>query len=192
MTTTRRIAVFGGSFNPFANHHQQIIRYLVEHEGFSTIIVVPAAAHALKDDLIEYMHRYNMAKLGAEDLVHNGMPSLPHNADVRVSMVEMDMLRRQAGPVRTYELLQTLKLGYPEKDVEMKFAIGPDIPDEMDRWAHVEEIRSEFGFVSVPVQSMRSTKLRQMIREGVDAWEDHVPFPVRRYIKMHGLYRETS
>lgn len=188
----RRVAVLGGSFNPFANHHQDIVRYLVEHEGFSTVIVVPAAAHALKDDLIDYMHRYNMTKLGVDDLRYNGMPSLPQTADVRASMVEMDMLREQPGPVRTYQLLKTLRKGFLERDqdIELKFAIGPDIPGEMDRWANVEEIKAEFGFVEVPVQSMRSTKLRQMIREGVEAWERHVPFLVRKYIKMHGLYQE--
>jgi nicotinic acid mononucleotide adenylyltransferase len=190
----RRVAVFGGSFNPFAKHHQDIVRHLVEHEGFSTVIVVPAAAHALKDDLIDYMHRFNMTKLGVDDLRYNGMPSLPHGSDVRVSMVEMDMLRRQPGPVRTYELLKEIRKGFLERDedLEIRFAIGPDIPDEMDRWAHVDEIREEFGFVNVPVQSMRSTKLRQMIREGVEAWERHVPILVRKYIKMHGLYREAA
>jgi len=194
MATRRRVAVLGGSFNPFAKHHQEIIRYLVEREGFKTVIVVTAAAHALKDDLIDYMHRFNMTKLGVDDLRFNGMPSLPQDADVRPSMIEMEMLRKQAGPIRTYELLKTLRKGFLERDqdLEIKFAIGPDIPDELDRWANVEEIKSEFGFVEVPVQSMRSTKLRQMIHDGVDAWEQHVPILVRRYIKMHGLYRQDT
>jgi len=183
---TGRIAVLGGSFNPFCKHHQEIIRFVVEQAGFQTVLVVPAAAHALKDDLAPYLHRYNMAKLGVEDLLHNGVPSLPFRASVRVSQIEMDMMRRQPPPVRTYELLREVRKGYP--DEEIKFVIGPDIPDELDQWEKVDQIRDEFGFFEVPVQSMRATKLRGMISDGLRAWKQHVPLMVARYIEMHGLY----
>jgi nicotinic acid mononucleotide adenylyltransferase len=187
----RRIAVYGGSFNPFGNHHMDIIRWLAEEEGFRTILVVPAAAHALKDGLLEFMHRYNMAKLGVNHLRYTGMPSLPQHTDARVSMVEMDMLTRQAAPIRTYELLKELAQGYGPDD-EIKFAIGPDIPDEMHKWHNVDKIEEEFGFIHLPIQSMRATKLRQMIEEGVTAWHGHVPLPVRRYIERHGLYQKAA
>lgn len=190
----RRVAVFGGSFSPFAVHHQEVIRHLVCEEGFRTVVVVPAVAHALKGDLIDYVHRFNMTKIGVDDLRYHGVPSLPHDSSVHVSMVEMEMLRHQPPPVRTYEVLKRLRQGYlePDGELQMKFAIGPDIPGELDRWAHVEEIRAEFGFVQVPVQSMRSTKLRKMIREDVRAWQRHVPSLVKNYIEMHGLYREDT
>lgn len=187
---TRRIAVYGGSFNPFGVHHQDIVRWLVEDAGFMDVIVVVAAAHAIKNDLPEFLHRYNMAKLGVNDL-RFGRPSLPQNSQVRVSMVEMDMLTRQPAPVRTYELLKELRKGYGPKD-EIKFAIGPDIPSEMDKWANVSEIEEEFGFIHLPIQSMRATKLREMIGEGVSAWERHLPHPVRKYVKMHGLYTKAA
>jgi nicotinic acid mononucleotide adenylyltransferase len=131
-----------------------------------------------------------MAKLGVNDLVHNGMPSLPFECSVAVSMIEVDMLRQQPAPVRTYELLKQIREGHP--DAEIKFAIGPDIPDEFDRWSNVNRIEAEFGFVKLPVQSMRATKLRQMVREGVKAWRQHVPRMVARYIEMHGLYAEEE
>lgn len=184
--TTRRIAVYGGSFSPFCKHHQEIIRWLVEEGGFPYVIVVPAAAHALKEGLPQYMHRYNMTKLGVNDLLHNGMPTLPFGSTVVVSPVEMDMLREQPGPIRTYELLQRIRKGHPE--AEIKFAIGPDIPGELDQWANVDKIEAEFGFVELPIQSMRATKLRQMIAEGLRAWRQHVPRMVARYIEMHDLY----
>lgn len=188
--TPRRIAVYGGSFNPFGVHHQDIIRWLVEEAGFMDVIVVPAAAHALKDDLPEFLHRYNMAKLGVNDL-RFGRPSLPQNAQVRVSMIEMDMLTRQPAPVRTYELLTELRKGYGPQD-EIKFAIGPDIPGEIHKWENVDKIEEEFGFVHLPIQSMRATALRGMIDEGLNAWERLIPHPVRKYIKMHGLYTKAA
>lgn len=186
----KRIAVYGGSFNPFGRHHQDIVRWIVEEAGYRRVIVVPSVAHALKDGLLPFVHRYNMTRLGVDELAHHGMPSLPQDATVTTSQIEVEMLRRQPSPVRTYELLRALREGYP--DTEIKFAIGPDIPGEMSRWAHVEEIEEEFGFLHIPIQSMRATKLRQMIGEGVVAWRRHVPSPVARYIDMHGLYRPAE
>jgi len=188
--TNRKIAVYGGSFNPFGVHHQDIVRWLVEEGGFTEVIVVPAAAHAIKEDLPEFLHRYNMTKLGITDLQF-GRPSLPQNSQVRVSTVEMDMLTRQPAPIRTYELLKELREGYHPKD-EIKFAIGPDIPDEMHKWENVDKIKKEFGFVHLPVQSMRAAALRGMIGENLNAWERHIPHPVRKYIKMHGLYQKAA
>jgi len=187
---TRRIAVYGGSFNPFGCHHQDIVRWLAEEEGYRDIIVVTAAAHALKEGLPEFIHRHNMAKLGITDLQF-GRPSLPQKTQVRASMIEMDMLTRQPAPVRTYELLKEISKGYGPQD-EIKFAIGPDIPGELHKWENVDKIEEEFGFIHLPVQSMRATKLRGMIGEGINAWERLVPHPVRKYIKMHGLYQETT
>ena len=74
------------------------------------------------------------------------MPSLPFESNVLVSLLEMDMLREQAPPVRTYELLHRIQKGLLEP-AEIRFAIGPDIHDEMDQWANVDKIKEEFGFV---------------------------------------------
>jgi len=191
---TQRIAVYGGSFNPFGKHHQEIIRWLVEEGKFNYVLVIPAAAHALKDDLLPYIHRFNMAKLGVQDLQWNSVPSLPFEATVVVSPIEMDMLRHQAAPIRSYELLKEIRKGHPEAE-EIKLAIGPDIPDELSQWTNVDKIEAEFGFVKIPIQSMRATKLRQMMGEGVNAWKKHVPSMVVQYIRNQGLYgqgKETS
>lgn len=179
-------AIYGGSFNPFGNHHRDTVRWLLTEGGFDKVVVVPAAAHALKEELPDFMHRYNMATLGVEHLLQN---ELPPSANVCVSQVEMDMLRRQAPPVRTYHLLQELRRldgGY----ADMRFAVGPDIPEELDKWAHVEDIEREFGFVEVPDQAMRSTQIREMIAEGSSRWRDLVPTPVRDYIERHELYQK--
>lgn len=187
----QRIAVYGGSFNPFGKHHQEIVRWLVEEGNFNYVMVVPAAAHALKDDLVPYLHRFNMTKLGVNDLRYNGTPSLPFEATVIVSQIEMDMLRQQAGPIRTYELLKEIRKGHPGAE-EIKFAIGPDIPDELSQWANVDKIEAEFGFVKLPIQSMRATKLRQMMAEGISAWKGHVPHAVKQYIRNQKLYQEAA
>jgi nicotinic acid mononucleotide adenylyltransferase len=154
-------------------------------------MVVPSAAHAFKPDLPAFIHRYNMAKLGVNDLRYNGRPSLPFHSDIRVSMLEVDMLCRQEAPIRTYELLKEIAQGYPDT-TEIKFAIGPDILEEIHKWERVPEIRKEFGFVELPVHGMRATKIRGMLAEGVDSWKRHVPSSVQKYITRHGLYQKAT
>lgn len=184
-----KTAVFGGSFNPLGVNHQSIVRWLLEEGGFTEVVVVPAVAHAFKSDLIDYVHRCNMAELGVNDLRY-GIPSLPKNTEVHVSKVEAELLKRQAGPIRTYEVLRELqKYGLREG---MKFAIGPDVVEELDKWEKVEQIKAEFGFVKIPVHAMRATKLREMIHDDVKAWKNHVSPSVRGYIERHGLYKEKA
>lgn len=189
----QRIAVFGGSFNPFGKHHQEIIRWLIETGGCDRVLVVPAAAHALKSDLPEFVHRYNMTHLGVNDLRYNGCPSLPYGKEVQTLSVEMEMLTGQAAPIYTIDLLRHLKKGWGRDlgkgEPEIRFAIGPDVPAEFDKWHAVEDIQREFGFVEVPVFSMRATDLRRMVRAGTNGWQNHVPGPVAKYIEMHNLYR---
>ena len=128
-------AVYGGSFNPFGNHHQEVIRSLVAC-GYQ-VIVVPAVAHALKPNLLSYHHRYNMAKISVEDLltqmVSNGWSK---DVKVKLSNAEVDLLRKQKPPIRTYELLQEIRQNIGPQHT-LKFAIGPDIHDEIHKWKNV-------------------------------------------------------
>jgi len=194
----RRIAVYGGSFNPFGKHHQDICRWLIEEAGFTTVMVVPAAAHALKGDLPDFLHRFNMAKLGVNDLCWNGTPTLPYTSSVQVLTTEQDMLRSKAPPIYTLDLLREIKKGHgtpfskDEDPAEIKFAIGPDIRAEFPKWKGVDEIEKEFGFVDVPVFSMRATDLRNMIADGTSLWKRHVPHAVVQYIERNGLYKKAA
>lgn len=196
-TKPRKIAVYGGSFNPFGCHHQDIIRWLIEEAGFSTVLVVPAAAHALKSDLPEYVHRYNMSHLGSTDL-NFAMPSLPHGSTVKAIDTEGRMLQRHKPPIYTYDLLKAIKEQFGQTFSssapvpEFKFAIGPDVRDEFDKWKGVEDIERDFGFVDVPVFSMRATNLREMIGAGNNLWKRHVPRPVAAYIERNGLYQNKA
>ena len=186
---TRRIAVYGGSFNPFGNNHLDVIRYLAESGEFSQIILVPSVAHALKADQFPYEHRFNMTELGVTARYH-AVPSFPEKVTIGVSLAEMQMLKRQPGPIYTYHLLQYLQKEHAQFDGEVgyRFVIGPDILDEIDQWKYVDEIRKDFGFFEVPEMGLHMSQVRDMIGNGVSTWKQHVPHVVANYIKMHGLY----
>lgn len=175
---TEIIAVYGGSFSPFGNHHLDVARYLGEHGLASRVILVPSAAHALKARTFPFEHRFNMANAALEGA------GLPIRAEA--SPVEMHMLQRQAGPIFTIQLLRQLREQHP--DSLLRFVIGPDIIEELDRWKYVDDIRREFGFIQAPDMGIHSSSIREMLSNGVAAWERHVPGPVADYIRMHRLY----
>jgi|GEM_PF-2381595 len=182
-----KVAVYGGSFNPFGNQHLDVLRYLAESGEFQHIIVVPSAAHALKTGILPFEHRFNMTALGIESRYHE-CPSFPERVTITIAIDELHMLKQQPGPIYTIQLLRHFKTGHRGKENDYRFVIGPDILDELDRWEYVEEIREEFGFYQVPMMGIHSQAIRDMIRNGVSTWIRHVPTQVAAYIKMHGLY----
>lgn len=183
---SRGIVVYGGSFNPFGNHHLDVLRHLAEVGEFDHIVIAPSAAHPLKSGILPWEHRYNMAVLGAESRFY-AKPSFPKEVTFTVTTAEVEMLRTQPKPIFTYNLLKWLRKSHGN-DATIKFCIGPDILDEIDRWEFVDEIHNEFGFYECPNMGIHSQEIRKMLDQGVGTWANHVPSPVAQYIKRHLLY----
>lgn len=176
-----KIAVYGGTFLPFGNHHRNVLRYLAGSGEFDEVLVVPSVAHPLKKSRLSYEHRLNMAQLGT---MHEEWP-IP----VEVSQVERNMLRDGVtAPFFTIKVLRYLQQhSKPHGDDTFRFVIGPDIPGELDKWEGVEDIRNEFGFFEAPDMGAHSTQIRQMLSDGNKAWAHRVPPKVAEYIRTHGL-----
>lgn len=192
-----KYAIYGGSFNPFGNNHQDIVRWLLTESGFDKVYVVPSAAHAQKSSLPDYMHRLNMTKLGVRDLKY-GIPSLPKGKEAIVSDIEMHMAMTQCPPIYTWDLLNEMEKIYfrpykGQEKPEIKFAIGPDVAAEVDDWKFGKEVKEKYGFVEIPLFGVRATELRQMIAEQpFQSWKRHVPLSVGGYIQDHGLYQKKT
>lgn len=176
-----RVAVYGGSFSPFGNHHLEVIRWLAQKD-FDSCWVVPSVAHALKKGMLPYEHRINMAR---EAVLFEMRRS--DAIQIEVSLYELEMLRWQKAPIYTIDLLRSFQKG-SESDTEFRFVIGPDILEELHRWRGVDEIRSEFGFIEAPDMGIHSSEIRECIADGFPGWKDHVPPNVIDYIERHGLY----
>jgi nicotinate-nucleotide adenylyltransferase len=185
---TKRIAVYGGSFNPFGNQHRDVLRHIGASGKFDEIFVIPSVAHPLKEEQFPFEHRLNMAELA----VWSGEWAIP----VEVMSIERQMLREGIkAPLFTIKVLRFLakvceSMGEPEG--EFRFVIGPDIIEELDRWEGVQEIRDEFGFFETPDMGIHSTQIREMIQARDAGWKDLVSPQVARYIETHDLYQKTS
>lgn len=186
-----KIAVYGGSFNPFGNNHEAAVAWLVER--YDQIWVVPAVAHSDKPYLPSFHHRLRMAERGCRRF----------GPKVLVSTIEADMLSAYPNPILTYDVLREIeaRLRAPSAPnlylcddfVEcIHFAVGEDVVASMDTWDRIDLTRSEFGVVVVPTQMTHATEVRTMIANGDEGWVDLVPPTVAEYIrKTPTLYQEA-
>ncbi|MCG3193115.1 MAG: NH(3)-dependent NAD(+) synthetase [Thermoanaerobaculia bacterium] len=106
----RRIAVYGGSFNPPSRHHQEIAGRLAG--TFDLVIVVPCWLREDKASVSEVLpdHRRRMAEIAFSGL-----------AKVRIDLIDME--NREFTP--TWKLDERMKARFP--DAEIWHVIGGDL-----------------------------------------------------------------
>ena len=178
---TARVAVYGGSFDPFTLGHRAFVQAIIESGAFDQLEIVPSAAHAFKPHLNPISHRMHMARVGTADLAER--------FPIIVSPIEVLLLEEFGPPVRTWELLQAVRSRYAV-GTQIKFIIGPDLRKDFPRWHRVEDIEREFGFFELsPLRFLRATDVRNLIRSNDPSWRLAVPGLVAEYIEEHpGLY----
>jgi nicotinic acid mononucleotide adenylyltransferase len=172
----RRVAVFGGTFSPFCNHHSRVVDKVLE-DGFAVVCVVPAFKAPFKDDVEEYTHRANMIELANEDRREKDKRGFA------IVEVEKLLLKSSKTPIRTWQVLDWIADQLPDP----VFVIGEDILPELKLWARINYIEETYGFHVVPDFGTHATDVRTRIKDH-KLWEDFVSPQVAEYIRLHGLY----
>ena len=178
MTRERREAVYGGTFDPFCQHHLDVIKRLREQDGFDYVVVVPAFRNPFKNDGVDYAHRLNMLELGLTGFEDG----------VVVVEVERLLLQQVVAPIRTWQVMNFLSATLTNPT----FVIGEDLVSQLDEWEQIEHLRETYGFHVVPDLGVHASDVRKEILHhdyGMGAWEKLVPRLVVQYIKRHNLYR---
>ncbi|HEX7079145.1 MAG TPA: nicotinate-nucleotide adenylyltransferase [Candidatus Eisenbacteria bacterium] len=189
----RRIAIFGGSFDPVHVGHLILAEEAVARLSLDRLLFVPAArpAHKRTRALAPVAHRLAMLRLATRG-----------NPRFRVSRLEAD--GGVAYTVRTLERLAR------REDASWTFLMGQDSLEEFATWREPGRIlelarlavvprgggprprlgaalRRRVVFLDVPTIGISSTEIRKRIRAGrsVRYW---VPDRVLSYVERHGLY----
>ncbi len=188
-TRKRRVAFFGGSFDPPHVGHVLAVHYVLCVGGFDRVVVVPVFAHAFDKALAPFEHRLRMCEL-----------ALTHLRRVEVSPIEREL----GVPTLTLRTLQQLQSMH--EDWALRLVIGADVLPELHKWHAFDQVQNlappyilgRRGAESVDaphayLPEVSSTKVRELLRLGSSGEanrrvEAMVPRSVLDYIRAQHLY----
>jgi nicotinate-nucleotide adenylyltransferase len=203
MCAKKRIALYGGTFDPVHAGHLEIARKVSKIFEIEKVIFVPAqmAPHKIGRPVTEPIHRYAMLALATQD-----------DPRLVVSTYELD------DPDRRYTV-DTIEHFQRELNdsTELFFIMGADSWSEITTWRewerlltmtnhivvsrpgfeltkdHVGPYGERVFFTGVVMNDVSATNIRRFASEGrTDELVDLLPGPVLEYIKKYGIYREFN
>lgn len=148
----KRIAFYGGSFDPLHNGHLTIARKLIRLFKLDEVVFVPAfhAPHKKDKNPTSAFHRYAMLCLAT-----NGLPN------IKVSKMELD------APTKPYTVETLLRLKDELPDTQIFFVMGADSWAEITTWREWEKVLTLVNIIVVtrPAYPIGFTHVTQEIRE---------------------------
>lgn len=176
---SKRIALFGGSFNPPHVGHVEICQYLLDRGDCDEIWIIPCFQHPFGKSLAPFEDRLTMCRFTFQEFM----------SKVRV----LDVEKRLGGMSHTVKTIQHLKIKYP--NTKFMLIMGSDISEERSEWKDFDKIKEMVEVIEVPrgpdspITDISSTEIRRRIQDG-EKYVDLVPLPVAVYIITHGLYHK--
>ncbi|MCC2032266.1 nicotinate-nucleotide adenylyltransferase [Microbacterium allomyrinae] len=196
VTSTSRIGVMGGTFDPIHHGHLVAASEVAQWFDLDEVVFVPTGEPWQKDDASLSEHRYLMTVIATAS-----------NPRFTVSRVDID----RSGPTYTIDTLRDLKTQRP--DSELFFITGADAIAQILSWRDHDELWDLAHFVAVsrpghvlntdglpsddvsqleiPALSISSTDCRDRVQRGHPVWY-LVPDGVVQYIAKHHLYRSKE
>jgi nicotinate-nucleotide adenylyltransferase len=183
----RRVAVFGGSFNPPHVSHVLAVAYVLSTAPVDEVLVVPTFAHPFGKALASFDHRVAMCERAFADLRRTS-----------VSRIEQEL----GGESKTLYTLEALRAKHP--DWSLRLVVGTDILAEKHKWFAWDELvalapllvlgRVGYDSPGAPpavLPAAASRDVRAALARGEDV-SGLVPAEVVAYAQEHGLYREGA
>jgi nicotinate-nucleotide adenylyltransferase len=183
--TTRRVAIYGGSFDPPHLGHVLSVAWALSAADVDAVWIIPTWQHAFgKEHGASFEQRISMCELAFEVF-----------RDVEVSDIE----RRLGGVSRTLQTLDALEGEH--RDTVFRLLIGADVLPTTDRWHQWGEVVKvapplvvgrqgspvpEGCPISIP--NINSTDIRSALDHAGDI-NGLVPNAVIEHIRSHGLYQ---
>jgi nicotinate-nucleotide adenylyltransferase len=218
MRAQKRIALYGGTFDPVHAGHLEVARRVSQLFEIEKVLFIPAqmAPHKIGRSVTEPIHRYAMLALATQD-----------DPQLSISTFELDAPDRRY-TVDTVDHFQRV-LG---DSTELFFIMGADSWSEITTWREWERLLSmtnhivvtrpdydpvkthvgkisdrivdarggkslsrtegatKIFFTDVVMKDVSATNIRRLASEGrVEELAGLVPGPVLEYIKKYGIYR---
>ena len=198
----KRIALYGGTFDPVHTGHIEIARRVSELFEIEKVLFIPAqvAPHKIGKPVTEPIHRYAMLALATQN-----------EPRLSISTFELDAPDRRY-TVDTVEHFQTA-LG---DSAELFFIMGADSWSEIRTWREWERLlktinhivvtrpghdvdktlpnsEARVSFTEAVMKDVSSSGIRRLAAAGrYEELAQLVPAPVAEYIRKYELYRDTN
>jgi nicotinate-nucleotide adenylyltransferase len=199
MGAQKRIALYGGTFDPVHVGHLETARRVSQLFEIEKVLFIPAqmAPHKIGRPVTEPIHRYAMLALATQD-----------DPQLLISTFELDAPDRRY-TVDTVEHFQRV-LG---ESTELFFIMGADSWAEITTWREWERLLTMINFIvvtrpgyepgtanaanifftDVVMNDASATNIRRLARERrFEELTGLLPGPVLRYIKKYEIYRELN
>ena len=202
MPAAKRIALYGGTFDPIHSGHLEVARRVSELFEIEQVIFIPAqlAPHKTGRPVTAAIHRYAMLALATQD-----------DPRLSISTFELDAPDRRYTVDTVAEFQRRLGEG-----TELFFIMGADSWSEIKTWREWErllgmtnhivvtrpgyevppapaELQDRIFFTDAVMKDISATNIRRLASEGrYDELEQMVPGPVANYIKKYGIYRDRN
>ncbi len=158
----KKIAIFGGSFNPIHVGHVALAQAVLKQCGLDEVWLMVSPQNPLKQevDLLEDTLRFQLAQKALEGVE---------------GVVACDYEFHLPKPSYTWNTLQHLSEDYPDHCFTL--LIGGDNWAHFERWRHWKDILRHYdvivyprdnhiGTIDVPLLDVSSTEIRQKVRAG--------------------------
>jgi ADP-ribose pyrophosphatase len=187
----KRIAVYGGAFDPPTMGHKYVVNYILDNNLADFVAIVPCDSHTFKRTLTNPLIRLGMTE--AAFASHH----LPHRVAPLRWAVYPDAIQEKL-PSDTLSLMRYMrgkfsKLNGAAEEPVLLFVVGSDNVTSIASWNHSSELLSSFPFIAVPrCQSFpSSTEIRTGVSKGLSPsflGSKSVCPAVEEIIKREGLY----
>lgn len=194
----RRVALFGGAFDPPHNGHLIVLSCLLNSGLVDEVWVVPSGSRSDKQYAVTDEHRIQMLERMLKS-------EFPNEKRVVLKFDQLDGELKKPGSIQLFEHFQSTNPG-----AHFSIAIGAELLGELPSWIESDRLYAEVPFLvierpdaMIPVRQpqfttflpnpykvfagISSTALRQLLREDA-ATAGAMPEPVRSYIRTQQLY----
>lgn len=159
-----KIAVFGGTFNPFHIGHYKMLKCLCDLDFIDKVFLLPdkIPPHKVCDYMPIDEHRIKMCEIICDEF-----------SKAKLCLVDF----QREGKSYTVDTIKALKKKYP--DDNFYFVIGGDMLSTLDKWYNYEELIRETSFIAFERESIEgfNEELQKYKNMGADIVPVFVDIP---------------
>lgn len=200
----KRIALFGGTFDPIHNGHIELAREFAALLSLDQVLLMPTfmPPHKLKSDMAPAVDRLAMCRLACAPYKELAVSDLEINRrGASFTVLTLEQLKKQYPDGELYlltgaDMFLTLGTWYRFADIARLATLCAAPRNDADAAclrAYAEELEAQGARCVVAefkVPALSSTAIRERLQNGEEL-RDEVPPEVAAYIAAHGLYTKN-